>query len=337
MRKTWAGSLLALALAFGPLPATAAELTELRIPQGAGGIPFLPLVVMEKQQLIEKRAAELGHKDLKVSYVKIGGAAATIDALLSGATHIHAAGPPSFLFLWDKTKGSADVKGIVAMSSIPAYLNTTNPNIKSLRDVTEKDKIALNAIKVSIPSIIMQMWARKELGPAETFRFDRFSVAMTHPTGVQALLAPNSEVTLHFTSVNFHAREIKDPRVRTIMSTDDVMGGSTTFTMLSATRKLREESPITYKAILLAVEDAVTFINTNRRGAAEIYFESIGGKGETTEEIMAVLSDPKNIITTTPQNTHKYAEFMHEIGSLKNRAASWKDLFFEDIHKLPGS
>jgi len=33
----------------------------------------------------------------------------------------------------------------------------------------------------------------------------------------------------------------------------------------------------------------------------------------------------------------KYAEFMHDSGSLKNRPASWKDLFFPEIHGAPGS
>jgi NitT/TauT family transport system substrate-binding protein len=44
------------------------------------------------------------------------------------------------------------------------------------------------------------------------------------------------------------------------MSTDDVMGGSTTFTMLLATTKFRDENPITYKALLLALKDAIDHI-----------------------------------------------------------------------------
>ena len=314
-----------------------AETTELRIPKGAGGIPFLPLLVMERQKSIEKYATELGHKDLTVSFVNLGGAAATMDALLSGATHIHAAGPPSFLFLWDRTRGGAEITGIAAMSSIPAYLNTTNPNINALRDVTEKDKIAINAVKVSIPAIIMQMQARKEFGPAETFRYDKYTIGLSHPDGLAAFLSGISEVNLHFTSVSFHLRERKDPRVRTILVSDDVMGGATTFTMLSATRKFHDENPITMKALLLALKDAVDYINKDKRGAAQIYFDSIGGKGETIEEILESLNDPKNIITTVPQNTLKYAQFMHEIGSLKNRAGSWKDLFFPEVHDLQGS
>ena len=316
--------------------AGASELPELRIPKGAGGIPFLPLVVMEQMKLVERHADELGHKALKVSYLNLGGAAVTIDALLSGATHVHVAGPPSFLILWDRTRGRGDVTGIAAMTSIPAYLNTTNPNITALRDITDKDRIALNAVKVSIPSIIMQMSARKEFGPAETFRYDKYTVSMTHPDGVAALLSGISEINMHFTSVSFHLREIKDPRVRTIMSSDDVMGGSTTFTMLSCTRKFREDNPITYKALLLGLKDAVAFINQDKRAAAQIYVNTVGGK-ETVDEVLDSLNDPKNVITTAPQNTLKYAHFMHEIGTLKTRAESWKDLFFEEAHDLPGS
>jgi NitT/TauT family transport system substrate-binding protein len=335
--KTFASAIFGIALLIQGWSAAAAEISELRIPKGAGGIPFLPLLVMEQQNLIEAHASKLGHKTLKVSYVNLGGAAVTIDALLSGATHIHVAGPPSYLLLWDRTRGRGDVMGIAAMSSIPAYLNTTNPNIKALRDVTERDKIALNAVKISIPAIIMQMAARQEFGPSETFRYDKFTVSMTHPDGVAALLSGISEVNLHFTSVSFHAREIKDPRVRTIMSSDDVMGGSTTFTMLSTTTQFRDENPITYKALLLALKDASEYINRDRRSAAQIYFDSIGGKGETMDDIIASLNDPRNVVTMTPQNTLRYAQFMHEIGSLKNRATSWKDLFFADIHDLPGS
>lgn len=317
--------------------AAAAEVQELKIPKGAGGIGFLPLLVMEQQKIIEKHAALLGHKTLKVTYANLGGPAVVNDALLSGAAHMAPAGPPAFLFLWDRSRDNAQITGIAAMSSLPMYLNTTNPNIKALRDITEKDKMAVTAVKVSIPSIIMQMAARKEFGDKEIFRYDKFTVGLPHPDGVAAILSGISEINLHFTSPPFVARELKDPRVRTILSTDEVMGGATTFTMLYTTKKFRDESPVTYKAIVRAVKEAIDYINKDRRGAAQAYFDSIGGKGETIEEIMATLGDPKNVITMVPQNTFKYAQFMHEIGSLKNKAASWKDLFFPEIHDLPGN
>ena len=315
----------------------AAEIQELKIPKGAGGIGFLPLLVMEQQKTIERYAAQLGNKGLKVTYANLGGPAVVNDALLSGAAHMAPAGPPAFLFLWDRSRESVQITGIAAVSSLPMYLNTTSPNIKALRDITEKDKMAITAVKVSIPAIISQMAARKEFGEKETFRYDRYTVGLPHPDGVAAMLSGISEINLHFTSPPFHARELKAPRVRTILATDDVMGGSTTFTMLYTTKKFRDENPLTYKAIVSAVKDAIEYINKDKRGAAQIYFDSIGGKGETIEEIMTTLSDPKNVITMVPQNTLKYAQFMYDIGSLKHRATSWKELFFPEVHDLPGN
>src|SRR3954451_4587436 len=138
-----------------------AEVNEVRIPTGAGGVGFLPLLVMEKQQLIEKHAKAAGIANLRVRWINIGGPAVMNDALLSGSADFITAGPPAFITLWDRTVTSAKVKGVAAMSSVPMYLNTRAPHLEKLDDVTEKDKIAVTGIKVSIPSIIMQMYAKQ--------------------------------------------------------------------------------------------------------------------------------------------------------------------------------
>ena len=97
--------------------------------------------------------------------------------------------------------------------------------------------------KVSIPAIIMQMHARATLGPAETFRFDPMTVTMTHPDGLAAMLSGAGEIKLHYTSPPFHQRERRDPAVRTLQTTTDVMGGSTTFTMAYMTTAFRDANP----------------------------------------------------------------------------------------------
>ena len=51
------------------------------------------------------------------------------------------------------------------------------------------------------------MAARKEFGDKETFRYDRYTVSLTHPDGVAAMLSGISEINLHFTSPPFVARE----------------------------------------------------------------------------------------------------------------------------------
>src|ERR1700681_4416253 len=159
MKKIMA--LLALAtLALIPSPAKA-EISEMRVPLGAGGFGFLPLHMMKQYGLVEKKAAEGGLK-LTVNWSNVGGPAVMNDALLSGSADFISAGPPAFLFLWDKTKGNANVKGVAAMSSMPMYLNTTADHLRALDDIHEDEKIAVTAVKVSIPAIVMQIYARKK-------------------------------------------------------------------------------------------------------------------------------------------------------------------------------
>jgi NitT/TauT family transport system substrate-binding protein len=321
----------------GPRDATPAQTTEIRIPRGAGGVGFLPLLMMEKFQLVEKHAKEAGVENLKVQWLELGGPSAMNDALLSGSVDYIAAGPPAFLILWDKTGNTLPVKGVASMTSLPMYLNTTAPHLKKLDDVTDKDKIALTAIKVSIPAIVMQMYARQHYGEAQAMRFDKYTVSMAHPDGVIALLGGSGAISAHFTSPPFHQRERKDPKVRTIMTTNDVMGGSATFTMLSTTARFREQNPKTYTAVLRALEEANAMIVADKKKAAETLLGATTESGFSLEEIMAVLNDPDIRFTTTPESVMKYAEFMNSIKSIEHLPMSWKELFFPEIHDKAGS
>jgi NitT/TauT family transport system substrate-binding protein len=311
--------------------------TEIRIPLGAGGVGFLPLLVMRDRALIEKHAAAAGLASLTVRWIDLGGPAVMNDALLSGSVDFIAAGPPAFITLWDRTRGSADVRGVAAMSSLPMYLNTTSSELTSIDGLKETDKIAVTAVKVSIPSINMQMYAAERYGAAEAFRFDRYTVTMTHADALIALLSGGNQINAHFTSPPFHQHEIKDPRVRTVLNTDDIMGGATTFTMLSTTARFRDANPQAYAAVIAALEEANELIRSEPETAADILFAAESAAGFSAAELVEVLRDPDIRFTTTPENIEKYAEFMHEIGSIENEPASWRDLFFPEIHGAPGS
>ena len=312
------------------------DVAEIRIPKGAGGVGFLPLLVMEQHKLIERHAKNAG-VEAQVRWIELGGPTIVNDALLSGSADLIAAGPPAFITLWDRTRNSVQVKGVAAMTSLPMYLNTRADHLRGLDDVTDQDRIAVTAVKISIPSLIMQMYARAKYGESATARFDKYTVTMTHPDGVIALLSGSGAVNAHFTSPPFHQRERKDPRVRTILTSDEVMGGSTTFTMISTTAKFRDENPLLYGAVLMALEEANTMIVADKPAAAALLLASTGGGGFSQEEIVEVLSDPSIKFTTTPENVTKYADFMHGIGSIAGRPASWKDLFFPEIHDAMGS
>jgi NitT/TauT family transport system substrate-binding protein len=320
-------AILALgAIALMPLSAQA-EVSELRVPLGAGGFGFLPLHMMKKYELVEKEAAKAGLK-LTVNWANIGGPSVMNDALLSGSADFISAGPPSFLILWDRTKGKGDVKGVAAMSTMPMYLNTSAPHLKKIDDLKDGDKIAVTAVKVSIPAIIMQMYAKQKDGADKTFKYDPSTVSMTHPDGVIAMLSGNKQITAHYTSPPFAQRELKDKAIRTIQTTNDVMGPQT-FTMISTTTKFHNENPKAYAAFVGALKQSFDMIKKDKKAAAQVLLESMGGKGWTVDELVEILDQPDIYYTTKPEGVMKYATFMNEIGSLKNKAASLNELFFD--------
>ena len=73
--------LMLFALLAAPL---VAEVSEVRFPIGAGGVGFLPLLVMQKYGLIEKYAKDAG-VTVHVRWINIGGPSIMNDALLSGS------------------------------------------------------------------------------------------------------------------------------------------------------------------------------------------------------------------------------------------------------------
>jgi NitT/TauT family transport system substrate-binding protein len=56
-----------------------AEVSEIRVPMGAGGFGFLPLHIMKTNNLVEKHADMQGVK-VKVNWSNIGGPSAMMDA-----------------------------------------------------------------------------------------------------------------------------------------------------------------------------------------------------------------------------------------------------------------
>jgi len=221
------------------------------------------------------------------------------------------------------------------MTSIPMYLNTRAPHLKSLRDLQPTDKIAITAVKVSIPAIIMQMAAIKEFGAAEFARYDKYTVGLTHPDALIALMSGRADIAAHFASPPFHQRERKAADVRTILTSNDVMGGPSTFTLLYTTGKFHDANPKVYAAFLKAHQEAIAFINADKRAAAQVFLD-LEGQGMKLDEVLEVLNDPDIRYTTSPENLMKYADFMAGVGSIKLRPAAWQEMFFPAIHAVPG-
>lgn len=313
--------------------AAAAEVKEVRLAKQYG-LGYLPLIIMEEQRLVEKHTKAAGLGDVKVTWATLGGGSAMNDALLSNSVDYISSGVAPLVVLWDKSKGN--VKGVSALISTPNYLNTNNPAVKSIRDFTDRDRIALPAVKVSIQAIILQMAAAKEFGQDNYAKLDKLTVTMKHPDAMAALLSGKSEITGHLTSPPFMFQELDNKRVRTVLNSYDVLGGPHTFNVITTTKSFYDNNPKTYAAVYAALEEAIAYINKNKRQAAEIY-RSASKTKESLDDLLKEISQPTLTYTTTPLNVAKFSDFMFKTGTIKTKPKSWKDLFFPNLHAKQGS
>ncbi len=310
-----------------------AEQSEINVAQQYG-VSFLPLMVMQRDNLVEKHAKAEGLAGVKVNWVKVAGPSVMNDGVISGALQFIAVGAPSMITLWDKTNGQ--IKGVSAMTTYPLYLITRNPNVKSPRDFSDKDKIAVPSIKVSTQAIMLQMLAAKEFGSANWSHFDPFTVALSHPDAVLALTNNNAGVNAHFSSSPFYEQEMKVPGVRMLTTNYDILGGPATAVVIAASAKYRDANPKSYKAFVDALKEAIDTINKDKRAAAKVYLEEAKDTKDTVDDIHAIISAKDYAYTLTPQKVYKTAEFMNQIGTVKRKPTSWNELFFPEVHHLPG-
>ena len=325
-----------IAGAFALLMAPHADAAEIRLARQFS-MGYLQLNVMEHQQLIEKHAKALGLNDVKVTWSTFNGPAAINDALISGNIDIATGGVPGLLVLWARTKGTPqEVRGISALSSQPFLLNSRDPAIKSVKDFKDSDRIAVPAIKVSVQAITLQMAAAKAYGVKSFEKLDPLTVSMTPPDATIALLGGKSEVTSAFSVPPFQYQQLENPAIHTVLNSFDVMGGSHTFTVAWTTAKFRDGNPVLYKALIAALKEATDIVNKDKKAAAALWIEDSKSK-LPLEMVGKIVAGPQVRWTLTPENTMKYADFMAEVGTLKTKAATWKDYFFPEIYDAKGS
>ncbi len=314
---------------------TLADAAEVSIAKQYGD-SYLPLMVMEHDHLIEAQAEKAGLGAVKVNWRSVSGGAAANDALLSGSIDFVSGGVGPMLKLWSASHGA--VKGVAALNALPLLLNVNRPEVKSIRDLTEHDKIAVPAVGVSMQAVILRMAAAQAFGEDNFRKLDNLTVTMKQADAAVALISGKTELTGHFGNSPFEFQELEHSNVHTILNSFEVLDGPATFGAIWTTEKFHNANPKLYGAVLSALREAVNIINANRKTAADLYVKLAHSK-LAPDFVEKILTDPKigYQYNLTPLNTMKYAAFMHKIGQIKMRPMSWKDYFFPEIYDLPGS
>ncbi len=150
MKKELSCALTAVAFFLSPVStiASRAEVAELHMATQFG-IGTLPMIIVEKKSLLEKHLAKAGLDQVKVTWRQFPGGGPMNDGLLSGSLDIVSAGTTVFVTLWAKAAGTqTGVRGIGAVSSLPLYLMTRNPDVKKIENLSQKDRVAVTTLKV---------------------------------------------------------------------------------------------------------------------------------------------------------------------------------------------
>ena len=327
-RRTTIAAALGLTMLAG-LPGAASAEGLIRIAEQFG-IGYLPLQMMRDRELIEKHGQEAGI-DITVEWATFSGGQAMNEALLSNSVDIGSGGVGPLLLIWDRTNG--DVKGIAAINDMPLFLNSNDPDLQSIEDFTAEHRIAVPAAGVSIQARVLQMAARDTLGAWDALEINQ--VSLPHPDATAQMISQVAGISAHLTSPPFQYQQLQHDHIHNVFSSYDVLGRHTFNSVWSRT-SFREDNPETYGAFLAALEEAMELIEADFADAAETYIR-VTGSGLDADFILSMIEDPDITYTTTPNNTMKFAEFMHEIGVLNTLPESWQDYYFDDVHDQPGS
>ncbi len=309
----------------------AAELTTLQAAKQYG-LGYVQYMLMEDQKLTEKHAKAAGLGEVTVEWSTFRSSDVMNDALISGSVQFVSLGVPGLMTIWDRTKGSIDVRGAAGLNALPLALMVRDDGIKSLKDFTDQHRIAMPAVKVSNQAILLQMACEKEFGVGNHNKLDAITLAMAHPDATIAMISGSKDIPANFSSVPFQNRQAKTPGIRRLMTSTDILGAPFSYNLVATTSKFRTDNPKLYKAYLDALNEATEIVNKDKQLAAETYLRMAKDK-TPIEEILALLNDPENMFTTKVTPIDGMIQFMARTGNFKNKPAGASELLFPEAQQ----
>ena len=327
---------LAAGAALAAATAARAESGQVRLSHGYG-ILYLPLMVMRDRKLLEGQMAKAGLPKPEVTWQLLDGGNGINDAMLAGALDIAGTGSPGFITLWAKARDipRAAVIGVCGLSTCALSLNTNRPNLRSLADFTPNDKIALPGIKTSLAAVVLQMLVAQRFGQADYAKLDPMTVGLPHPEAYAALMSGKTEIAAHFASPPFSILELADPRIHRVVAASEVLGQST-LDVIFAPQRFVDANPATMTAFLAAIDEANALIADDPAAAAQSYIRLASAK-MTEADVLQMVRDPDTKFSATPNGVTRYADFMHQVGSVKVKPERWSDLFMPALASRAGS
>ena len=290
------------------------------------GLLYLPVDEMVSGGILQQEATKLGLGKVEATVSTLSGPAPVMDALLSGSADYGTAALPSLLTFWDKTHGTRnEVRAVGTVSNGAMVLYTINPNVKTIADFTEQDRIAVPSVRISFNAMMLEMAAEKIWN--DPHHLDHLTVGLGHSDAVAALSAGygRATITAHIGVQPFTSRGLKLPGAHVSRIVARCLADRSRKSRCWP-RNRRKRRIRLFKAVADALDESIRVANADKRAAA-ILWKKAQNAPESVDDLVALLDDPGFEFTSEPHRIAYFAAFLNRIGSMKTKVTDWKELF----------
>jgi hypothetical protein len=159
------------------------------------------------------------------------------------------------------------VKGVASLGNFPLP-GQQQSQVKSIADFTDKDRIALPAVTVSVQSRVLQLAAAKQWGDKEFNRLDKWTVAVPHPMRRGDAGGTGNH---NFGNPPFQEQELAGNRTRASCSIPTMCSAGPARPRCCTRPKIPQREPKAYRAFVDALAEAAQFATKNPEAAADLY------------------------------------------------------------------
>lgn len=237
------------------------------------GIAYAPLTIMKEKGFLEQELP-----DVAIRWQQFGGPTAIRESMLNGDVDFGFMGVAPVLIGIDN---GMEWKYAAGISSNEVAIVTSRPEIKTLADFTEEDRIAILSPGCT-QHILLCMLAEQQLG--DPMALDGQLVSMSHPDALQALVS-GTEITAHVATPPYLQQELEAGM--SVMATgEEIMGRPFTFISCVAMTQFYEEHRELYDGFIRALERSIEYLNQNMEECVRILAPVYGISEEALLEQM---------------------------------------------------
>lgn len=252
---------------------------------------YAPVMIMKQKGWLE---AALPQWD--ITYQRVNSGSLIRNGILSGDIQVGALAVAPFLVGWD---GGVDWKILSGLSDIDQWMMVMDDRIRSLKDFTSQDKIALLSPDNN-QTAFLRIACKEQLGDPNALKSNE--VYQPHATGMQSLLS--KRVAAHFTNPPYQYQE-QAAGARRVLSSYQLFGGadnSPNFGMAVVSQQYFDRNPEAMDTLKRTIRRAAEFLEANVDESAKLLAKEFGDNspdkfaGYLKEEGMQFTTDVKGVI-----------------------------------------